>query len=81
MPQDCKTLSCRWIFRLKIDGFKKSRLVVRGYEQEPGADYVESYSPLAIEETNWFDIVIDRSGICLDEYGGYGGRLRGINHS
>jgi hypothetical protein len=51
MPRDRKTLSCRWIFRLKIDGSKKSRSVVRGYEQEPGVDYVESYSPLATNTT------------------------------
>jgi hypothetical protein len=51
MPQDRKTLRCRWIFRLKIDGSKKSRSVVRGYEHEPGVDYVESYSPLATNIT------------------------------
>jgi hypothetical protein len=34
MPQDCKTLRCCWIFRLKIDGSKKSCSVVRG--RNPG---------------------------------------------
>jgi Reverse transcriptase (RNA-dependent DNA polymerase) len=39
------------LFKEKHDGTKKSRLVVRGYEQEPGVDYVESYSPLATNTT------------------------------
>jgi hypothetical protein len=51
MPTDRKTLHCRWIFRQKTDGTKKSRSVIRGYEQEPGVDYVESYSPLATNTT------------------------------
>ena len=39
------------MFKEKHDGTKRSRLVVRGYEQEPGIDYVESYSPLATNTT------------------------------
>jgi hypothetical protein len=35
----------------KLDKTKKSRTVVRGYEQEPGVDFVESYSPLATNTT------------------------------
>ena len=34
---------------------------------------------MAVEETNRCDIVIYRSGICRNEYGGYGGQVRGIN--
>ena len=34
-----------------MDGTKKSRSVVRGYEQEPGVDFNESYSPLATNTT------------------------------
>ena len=33
---------------------------------------------MAIEETNRCDIVIYRSGICRNDYGGYGGQVRGI---
>ena len=51
LPQDRKTLRCRWIFKEKLDGTKKSRTVIRGYEQEPGVDYVESFSPLATNTT------------------------------
>ena len=42
---------CRWIFKEKVDGTKKSRSVIRGYEQIPGVDFVESYSPLASNTT------------------------------
>ena len=44
-------MRCRWIFKEKLDKTKKSRTVVRGYEQEPGVDFVESYSPLATNTT------------------------------
>ena len=47
LPPGRKTLRCRWIFKQKVDGTKKSRTVIRGYEQIPGVDFVESYSPLA----------------------------------
>jgi Reverse transcriptase (RNA-dependent DNA polymerase) len=48
-----KALRCRWLFKEKHNGTKKSRLVVRGYEQDepPGVDYVKSYSPLATNTT------------------------------
>ena len=51
LPANRKTLRCRWIFKQKADGSKKSRNVVRGYEQTPGIKYTESYSPLATNTT------------------------------
>ena len=45
LPPGRKTLRTRWIFKQKVDGTKKSRTVIRGYEQIPGVDFVESYSP------------------------------------
>jgi uncharacterized protein YihD (DUF1040 family) len=51
LPANRKTLRCRWIFKLKSDQTKKSRSVIRGYEQIPGVDYVESFSPLATNTT------------------------------
>ena len=44
-------MRCKWIFKHKVDGTKKSRTVVRGYEQEPGIDFQESFSPLATNTT------------------------------
>jgi hypothetical protein len=49
LPNEQKTLRCHWILKQKTDAAKtkKSRSVVKGYEQVPGVDFVESYSPLA----------------------------------
>jgi hypothetical protein len=58
LPQNRKTLRCRWIFKEKLDGTKKSRTVIRGYEQEPGVDYVESFSPLEIH-IDWINLMVD----------------------
>jgi len=51
LPDNRKTLHCRWIFKMKTNGSKKSRSVIKGYEQIPGVDYVESFSPLATNTT------------------------------
>jgi hypothetical protein len=51
LPSNRKTLRSRWIFKEKADNTKKSRNVIRGYEQEPGVDYTESFSPLATNTT------------------------------
>jgi hypothetical protein len=51
LPNNRKTLRCRWIFKKKTNGSRKSRSVIRGYEQIPGVDYVESFSPLATNTT------------------------------
>ena len=49
-------LGCRWIHtvKLKADGTPdklKSRLVARGYEQEEGVDFVDTYSPVVRTST------------------------------
>ena len=51
IPKTRKPLRCRWLFKEKHHGTKKSRLVARGNEQEPGVNYVESYSPLTTSTT------------------------------
>lgn len=51
-PKDRKVISCKWVFKLKkksdgsIDKYK-ARLVARGFAQEKGYDYNDTYSPTA----------------------------------
>ena len=51
LPKGRRTLKTRWIFKLKSDGTRKSRNVVKGYEQIPGADFTESFAPLLATNT------------------------------
>lgn len=53
---DMHILGCRWIFRVKLnaDGTVKClrfRLVVKGYDQEEGIDYLDTYSPVVKSPT------------------------------
>lgn len=53
---DMHILGCKWINRVKLnaDGTVKclrSRLVVKGYDQEEGIDYLDTYSPVVKSPT------------------------------
>nr|GEZ51326.1 retrovirus-related Pol polyprotein from transposon TNT 1-94 [Tanacetum cinerariifolium] len=54
-PNNISPLTLKWIFKNKHDEEQtiirnKSRLVVRGYRQEEGLDFKESFAPVAIME-------------------------------
>jgi len=51
VPSGVKTISFKWVFKTKQlsgGGIRyKARLVIRGYEQIPGVDFDETFTPVA----------------------------------
>lgn len=52
LPKGWSKIDCKWVFKRKHDtnGFPseyKARLLARGYNQQKGLDYQETYSPVA----------------------------------
>ena len=39
-------MSCKWVFKIKDDGRFKSRLTARGFTQQKGIDFFESYASM-----------------------------------
>lgn len=45
-PAGANLVDTKWIFKLKADGRHKARLVARGFSQQRGVDWHESYAPV-----------------------------------
>ncbi|KAI1001557.1 hypothetical protein K3495_g6646 [Podosphaera aphanis] len=46
VPHNRKPIGSRWVFTVQSDGRFKARLVAQGFDQIPGVDYYETYSPI-----------------------------------
>jgi hypothetical protein len=46
IPEDRRTIKCKWIFKIKQNGIFRVRLVASGYSQIPGINFNESFAPV-----------------------------------
>jgi len=47
LPEGRSTIGCRWLFKKKEDGRYQARLVAKGFSQQAGIDYKETFTPVA----------------------------------
>nr|GEZ07379.1 retrovirus-related Pol polyprotein from transposon TNT 1-94 [Tanacetum cinerariifolium] len=57
-PDKVMVITLKWIYKVKLDELRgilkdKARLVARGYRQEEGIDFEESFAPVARLEAIW----------------------------
>ena len=62
-PKHRKVIGVRWVFKTKLnpDGSickHKARLVVKGYAQQYGVDYLETFAPVAMYYTIDFSLLL-----------------------
>ena len=58
IPSGRKIIGSKWVFKEKKDGVFRARLVALGYNQVPGVDFTDNFSPVVSDETIKLLIVI-----------------------
>ena len=63
LPNGCKAVKCKWVFRMKKDAngvvvHFKARLVAKGCSQVVGVDSSETFAPMANFNTIWVILAI-----------------------
>ena len=50
-PKNRNVIKCKWVFTVKADGCYKALVVAKGFTQEHGIDYEETFSPVTRYES------------------------------
>ncbi len=70
-PKERKLIGNKWVFKKKKNGVYRARLVALGYNQIPGVDFTDNFSPVANDVTiklmllllfsnkNWESVMMD----------------------
>ena len=47
VPKGSRIIQCKWVYKTKTDGTKKSRLVIKGFKQRYGIDFNETFAAVS----------------------------------
>ena len=51
LPKNCNMIKCKWVFMIKADNCYTAHVIAKGFTQEHGIDYEETFSPVTRYES------------------------------